>query len=131
MTATIGAGLGEAVRLRREQRGMGQEQLAAALGVRQQTVSRWENGLAVPRPSRVVELARMLELEPSALHRLAGYLPAAEPRTSGWTELQARLPELSRAELVLLIERAWDELRAREADDAVEPDLAAQEAATG
>ena len=112
---SIGAGLGETVRLRREQRGMGQEQLAAALGVRQQTVSRWENGLAVPRPSRVVELARLLELEPSLLHRLAGYLPAVAPPTSGWTEVQARLPDLSRAELVLLIERAWEELRAREA----------------
>ena len=129
MTSTVGAGLGETVRLRREQRGMGQEQLAAALGVRQQTVSRWENGLAVPRPSRVVELARVLELEPSALHRLAGYLPAAEPRTSGWTEVQRLLPELGRAELVLLIERAWEELRAREADEAYDP--AAQEAATG
>jgi transcriptional regulator with XRE-family HTH domain len=106
------AGLGEAVRLRREQLGLGQEQLAAALGVRQQTVSRWENGLAVPRPGRVVELAEALELEPSALHRLAGYLPAAGGSTSG--PAHERLSELTRAELLLLIERAGDELRSRE-----------------
>ena len=129
MTSTIGAGLGETVRLRREQLRMGQEQLAAVLGVRQQTVSRWENGLAVPRPSRVLELARVLELEPSLLHRLAGYLPDAEPPTTGWAEVQRRLPELSRAELVLLIERAWDELRAREAEEPEGP--APQEAVAG
>lgn len=132
---SIGAGLGEAVRLRREQRGMGQEQLAAALGVRQQTVSRWENGLAVPRPGRVVELARVLGLEPSALHRLAGYLPAAASRTSAWAQVEACLTELSHAELVLLVERAWDELRAREAADREDADAedpgAQDEAAAG
>jgi transcriptional regulator with XRE-family HTH domain len=115
--------LGETVRLRREERGLGQEQLAAALGVRQQTVSRWENGLAVPRPARVVELARLLDLEPARLHRLAGYLPAAEqsPVAEAWHEVYERMPELSRSELLLLIDRAWDELRAREGVDAAAP----------
>ena len=122
--------LGETVRLRREERRMGQEQLAAALGVRQQTVSRWETGLAVPRPARVVELARLLELEASSLHRLAGYLPAAEqsPVRAAWCEVYERMPELSRTELVLLLDRAGDELRAREELDArrsAEPEAAA------
>ena len=60
----------------------------------------------------------MLELEPAALHRLAGYLPGgrAAPR-SRLARGAARLPELSRAELVLLVERAWEELRSREAAD--------------
>lgn len=107
----LATGLGGAVRRRREQLGLGQEQLAAALGVRQQTVSRWEHGLAVPRPARVVELARLLDLEPAALHRLAGYLPQAHP--SGCEDVLARLPQLSRAELLLLVERAWEELRSR------------------
>ena len=108
--------LGQTVRLRREALGLGQEQLAAALGVRQQTVSRWENGLAVPRPARVVELARLLDLEPASLHRLAGYLPAAEQSSvaGAWHEVYERMSELSRSELLLLIERAWEELRARE-----------------
>jgi transcriptional regulator with XRE-family HTH domain len=108
--------LGDAVRLRRDELGMGQEQLAASLGVRQQTVSRWEHGLAVPRPGRVVELAELLGLEPGRLHRLAGYLPAAErsPVVAAWHEVHARMAELSRAELLLLIERAWEELRSRD-----------------
>ena len=107
------------MRLRREELGLGQEQLAASLGVRQQTVSRWENGLAVPRPGRVLELARLLDLEPARLHRLAGYLPAAEqsPVASSWREVHERISELTRSELLLLIERAWEELRSREGLD--------------
>jgi len=119
--------LGETVRVRREERGMGQERLAAALGVRQQTVSRWENGLAVPRPSRVVELSRLLDLEAARLHRLAGYLPAAEqtPVDAACHELHERMSELSRSELLLLIDRAWEELRSRERlDRAPQPEAA-------
>jgi transcriptional regulator with XRE-family HTH domain len=111
----LATGLGGAVRRRREELGLGQEQLAAALGVRQQTVSRWEHGLAVPRPGRVVELARVLALEPAALHRLAGYLPSEHP--SAWDDVLARLPELARAELLLLVERTWEELRSRDGLD--------------
>ena len=126
----IGIGLGKTVRLRREERGLGQEQLAAALGVRQQTVSRWENGLAVPRPGRVVELARLLDLEPARLHRLAGYLPAGEqsPAAGPWREVHERMSELTRSELLLLIERAWQELRSREG---LEPRQQPQEQAAG
>ena len=114
-------GLGATVRRRREERGLGQEQLAAALGVRQQTVSRWERGLAVPRPRRVVEIAHLLEVEPAHLHRLAGYLPAAEQApTAAWDGVQARLPELTRAELLRLVEHAWEELRARDDLDGAE-----------
>ena len=111
--------LGDVVRLLREQQGMGQEQLAASLGVSQQTVSRWEHGLAVPRPGRVVELARLLGTEPERLHRLAGYLPAAEhaPLATAWHEVHARMSELTRPELLLLVERAWEELRSRDGAD--------------
>ena len=119
--------LGDAVRLRREELRMGQEQLAVHLGVRQQTVSRWEHGLAVPRPGRVVDLARLLGFEPAGLHRLAGYLPAEHrPVTTAWHEVHARMSELSRPELHLLIERAGEELRSR---DGVDPRPAAQEEA--
>ena len=108
--------LGETLRLRREQCRLGQAQLAERLGVRQQTVSRWEQGLALPRPARVLELAHVLDLDPGHLHRLAGYLPAAEQSvlTGPWTEVFARMSELTRPELVLLLDRAWEELRSRE-----------------
>lgn len=66
---------GESLRSLRERSGLGQGQLAAQLGVRQQTVSRWERGVALPRPTRIVELAQALGVEPAVLHRLAGYLP--------------------------------------------------------
>ena len=116
MSVPIGSRLGEVLRLSRAERGLGQEQLAVALGVRQQTVSRWEHGIAVPRPGRVVELAALLDLEPACLHRLAGYLPAGEqPPAASWQEVSERLSELSRPELLLLIERAGEELRSREA----------------
>ena len=115
--------LGEAVRVRRAERGWGQEQLAEALGVRQQTVSRWEKGLAVPRPGRVLELARLLDLDPARLHRLAGYLPPDErPADGAWQQLRARLPELSSDELVLLVELVRAELRTREGGDATDAD---------
>ena len=127
MEGHVAIGLGATVRLRREERGLGQEQLAAALGVRQQTVSRWENGLAVPRPGRVVDLARALDLEPSALHRLAGYLPAADGRARG--PAHERLSDLSSADLLLLIERAWDELRSR--DGHAGPSAAQEQVAAG
>lgn len=108
--------LGETMRLRREERGMGQEQLAAALGVSQQTVSRWEKGLALPRPARVVRLAEVLECDSAHLHRLAGYLPQDEQSSlSGpWHEVYERMSELTRSELLLLMDRVWREIRARE-----------------
>lgn len=108
--------LGETLKIRREKLGLGQEQVAARLGVRQQTVSRWEKGLAMPRPARVVELAELLEVDARWLHRVAGYLPEGErSQTAGpWQEVYARIPELSHTELVLLMDRVWEELRARE-----------------
>ena len=121
VTVPDAPGLGATLRRRRGERRIGQEELAAALGVRQQTVSRWEHGLAVPRPGRVVELARLLGLEPAQLHRLAGYLPASQEPTATCDDVRARLPELSRAELLLLVEHAWEELRSRDGGPGQEP----------
>ena len=67
-------------------------------------------------PYPVFALAGLLGLEPAGLHRLAGYLPAvdARPVVAAWHEVHARMSELSRPELRLLIERAWEELRSRD-----------------
>ena len=70
--------LGETLKIRREELGLGQEQVAEQVGVSQQTVSRWEHGTALPRPARVVSLARLLDVDSGHLHRLAGYLPEDE-----------------------------------------------------
>lgn len=108
--------LGETLRIRREELGFGQERVASKLGVTQQTVSRWEKGLAVPRPARVVELADLLDVDPAWLHRVAGYLPAEERSAASqpWHELLQRVPELTHTELMLLMDRVWEELRGRE-----------------
>ncbi|MCW2666630.1 MAG: hypothetical protein JWN57_1592 [Frankiales bacterium] len=107
--------LGEAVRARREQRGVDQAQLAGTLGVSQQTVSRWERGLARPRPVRVRELAEALGLDAAELQRLAGYLPERERSAlaGDWQAVYERMPELTEPELLLLIDRAGEELRGR------------------
>lgn len=108
--------LGETLKIRREELGLGQERVAVLLGVSQQTVSRWEKGVALPRPGRVVELARLLSLDARWLHRVAGYLPEAERSAASepWQEVYARIPELTHTELMLLMDRVWEELRSRE-----------------
>lgn len=108
--------LGETLKIRREELGLAQETVAERLGVRQQTVSRWEKGLAVPRPARVIELATLLDVDSAYLHRLAGYLPEEDrSQLSGaFHELYAGMSRLSRSELLLLMDRVWEEIRVRE-----------------
>jgi transcriptional regulator with XRE-family HTH domain len=107
--------LGETLRLRREERGLDQAELAEQLGVTQQSVSRWEHGKALPRPQRVRQLAELLGLDVGRLHRAAGYLPEEErsPLDDIWHDVFERMSELSETELMLLLDRAWEELRAR------------------
>ena len=123
MTDALVSPLGAALRRRREDRGLGQARVAAALGVRQQTVSRWEHGLAVPRPGRVVELAALLELEPAELHRLAGYLPQAASVVV--EDVRGQLAGLSRAQLLLVLEQVREELRSRDASASDRAEVAA------
>ncbi len=51
-------------------KGLTQGQLASRMGVHLSTVSAWETGRAVPQPSRLPELARMLGIDPLKLARL-------------------------------------------------------------
>jgi transcriptional regulator with XRE-family HTH domain len=106
---------GETLKLRREERGLDQSELAERLGVTQQSISRWEHGQALPRPQRVRQLAEELGLDVGRLHRAAGYLPDDERSAVDdiWHEVLERMSELSEAELMLLLDRAWEELRAR------------------
>ena len=108
--------LGETLKIRREELGLGQGEVAQKLDVSQQTVSRWEKGLALPRPNRVVQLADLLDVDSGHLHRLAGYLPEEERSelAGPFREVYAGMAQMSRAELMLLLDRAWQELRRRE-----------------
>jgi len=64
--------LGQAIAAAREARGLAtQADLASALDVSQQTVSRWEAG--THRPAQVSGLAKVLGLDPAKLLILAGY----------------------------------------------------------
>lgn len=73
------ARLGRAIRARREQLGLSQEELADRLGRSQSLVSRLERGAADwPDPAMFRALAAALELPPAELLEAAGYLEAGE-----------------------------------------------------
>lgn len=105
----------ETLRLRREDLGLSQAEVADRLGVGQQAVSQWESGQSLPRPSRIAQLAVVLEVDLEQLWRLAGFLPERD-RSEEWSafhELFELMPKLSDEELWLLVNRGWEELRDR------------------
>ena len=64
------ASLGEYVRFHRERQGMAtQGDLAARLGVAQQTVSRWEAGTSRPRTDELARIAGLLKIDIAELQR--------------------------------------------------------------
>ena len=64
--------LGEKISALRAARGMKQDELAAALGVSRQSVSKWETGVSVPELDRLVQLAGLFGV---TLDELAGLEP--------------------------------------------------------
>jgi transcriptional regulator with XRE-family HTH domain len=70
--------LGRAVRLMREQRGMGAEELADAIGMSRDRVEALETGHLDPTYELLLELADGLDTEPSALVTLAEQLKASD-----------------------------------------------------
>jgi transcriptional regulator with XRE-family HTH domain len=97
-----------------------QKELAERMAVSQQTVSRWESGTAIPDPEKVIALAEVLDLETESLLVYAGYLPKAD-RSPYWQRFEAMyegITQLSDKELVLLLDRAWQEHRRRQGFDA-------------
>ena len=108
--------IGESIKIRREELGLDQLELGRLVGVGQQTVSRWETGAAVPKANRLPVLAEVLSLDSEYVHRMAGYLPV--DRSSAAADLVhdvlARAAELTDPELLLLIDRCWQEYRKRQ-----------------
>lgn len=115
----------QTLRARREEMRLNQRDLAAKLGVKQQTVSRWESGIAVPRPDRVTQLAGVLSVDRGRLLQLAGYLaeddPLADPEVA---TVLASIRKLSDRDLVHVLDSAWQEHRSRHGlpdDDGAQP----------
>ena len=107
--------IGETIKIRREELGLDQLELGRRVGVGQQTVSRWETGTAVPKANRLPVLAEVLGLDSEYVHRLAGYLPVDRSSAAADLvhDLLARAAELTDPELVLIIDRCWQEYRKR------------------
>lgn len=105
---------GEILRARREEQGLEQGDVARRLGVTQQTVSKWETGVTIPRAARIAALASLLDLDAALLHRAAGVGggPLLRPGTSpSLSNLSLEL--LSERDLLRLLDAVWQEFRRR------------------
>ena len=59
--------LNENIRIRRESKGLSQEELAIKLNVVRQTISKWERGLSVPDSDMLISISEALEIPVSTL----------------------------------------------------------------
>jgi transcriptional regulator with XRE-family HTH domain len=86
-----------------------QNTVARRVGVTQQTISRWESGVSLPRRPMIPALATTLELDPDELHRLAGYATQrpSTPADHLTQDLYACADQLSRAQLLALLDILW------------------------
>lgn len=107
--------LGAGIRIRREEIGLAQEELARLLGVKQQTISRWEKGSVTPPPKRLAALADVLNLELDPLLSRAGYLGEPDPTARPFVPLLTNmdLSEAAEDDLFLVIDLAWEQLKLR------------------
>ena len=67
MKTPLALSWGRAIRAQRRAVGLSQEALAAAAGVSQATVSKWERGEAVPSHHSIPAIAKALHTVPSVL----------------------------------------------------------------
>ena len=86
--------LGEAIAAGRRAAGMQrQSELAQLLGIRQQSVSRWESGLGRPRPNQLTDISKVLGLRLGDLQRLGGYVSPSTRAFLAQLPLERLLPE--------------------------------------
>lgn len=86
---------GAALRSARATAQLTQAALAERLGVRQTTLSAWENAAAVPEPAMVFAVEAGLGLAPGTLSRVLGYLPDGDDQpTPGVVEAVLADPRL-------------------------------------
>lgn len=84
--------INENIKRARQARGMSQEELAVALNVVRQTVSKWERGLSVPDAEVLIRMAELLEVPVS---QLLGTGPEAQPAADLTAELARLNKELA------------------------------------
>ena len=63
----------------RNQKNMNQSQLAQAMSVSRQAVSKWENGLSTPDPLKMIQLAELLDTDLEYLTSGRRVVPARPP----------------------------------------------------
>jgi transcriptional regulator with XRE-family HTH domain len=95
-----------------------QRKVAEKLGVSHSTVAFWEQGKSLPTPLNVVDLERVLELEPGTLARLLGYMPLDTMQREMRTVLDAIMadPDLGQRERDLLLAMYRELVRQRRAE---------------
>ena len=60
--------LGEKLKAARKAAGLSQKELAEAVGAKHNSVSNWENGLNSPSTNTILELCRVLNIQPNELY---------------------------------------------------------------
>ncbi|MFM0619416.1 helix-turn-helix transcriptional regulator [Paraburkholderia nemoris] len=107
----LAVAIGRAIAKHRVASGFTQEQVAEALGIGNEAVSRMERGLVMPTVARLVELADLFECNAADL------LTEASSRTSDQakhvTQLLAKLGGNDRAMVVEIVERLAGRLAKR------------------
>jgi transcriptional regulator with XRE-family HTH domain len=108
----------QAIAHARRGHGWSQRKLAEKLGVSHSTVAFWEQGKTLPTPVNVVDLERILELEPGTLARLLGYMPLDTMQREMRTVLDAIMadPDLGQRERDLLLAMYRELIRQRRAE---------------
>jgi transcriptional regulator with XRE-family HTH domain len=94
---------------RRQALGLDQRTVAENVGVTQQTISRWESGISLPRREAVHALARALDLDVDELHRLAGYASsmAVDEVVDLVHAVHSHVHRFSDEQLLLLLDLLW------------------------
>ncbi len=102
---------GRIMQARRQELGLGQQELAARLAVTQQTVSRWERSDHLPPPRQFLGIAAALDVNPDAILAELGY--TGEHGDAGREVVAARLQRLESTVLLTVATEALAELRGR------------------
>lgn len=85
--------IGERITELRKSKNMSQGQLAQALNISRQAVSKWENGLAVPDTVRMIQLADILDTDIEYLTSGRQVVPSRPPVVIKTTETVERVVE--------------------------------------